>query len=440
MGLIGTSHDTMLRAGDPLSLGEIVENGLCIGCGLCRSIAGPGEIDMVMTPEGRERPVAGRALDRPTLAKINAVCPGTRIAGPPPAQMSDAALTDTILGPVERLVLGSAGDPMVRFVGSGGGTLTALGQFLLSSGRVKFVLHVAASRSMPMRTERRMSFDAASVLEGAGSRYGPAATLVDFDEILDRGEPFALIAKPCDITAVRNLARIDRRVDEHMRYALTFVCGGASDLTKSEQVLQRFGLSEDELALFRYRGHGNPGPNRIETRDGRAFEVSYRQLWEDEDKWMIQPRCKICPDAIGQVADIAVSDSWLNGGPAVEDEPLNGIIVRTKRGLELFDAAVGAGVLEIKRESEIAEIGELQSHQVRKRRAVWARLKGMEIAGKPVPFVTDLDLRNCALQNSPRENLAEGRGARERARRGRLGAPPAVSRSARGTVLGEGHP
>ncbi|CDX25806.1 Coenzyme F420 hydrogenase/dehydrogenase beta subunit domain protein [Mesorhizobium plurifarium] len=436
MGLIETSQgrDMAPLATDPLTLGEIVENGLCIGCGLCRSIAGAGRVDMVMTPEGRERPVVRRALDKSTLAKINAVCPGTRIAGPPPAQMNDAALTDTVWGPVERLVLGSAADPTVRFIGSGGGTLTALGQFLLSSGRVKFVLHAAASRSMPMRTERKLSFDAASVLEGAGSRYGPAATLVDFNDILDRGEPFALIAKPCDVTAVRNLARLDRRVDEHMRYALAFVCGGASDLTKSEQVLQRFGLREDELSLFRYRGHGNPGPNRIETKDGRAFEISYRQLWEDEDKWMIQPRCKICPDAIGQVADIAVSDSWLNGGPAVEDEALNGIIVRTKRGLELFDAAVEAGVLQIKRESGVAEVGELQSHQVRKRRAVWARLTGMAIAGKPVPLVTDLALHDCALQNSLAENLVEGRGARDRARRGRLGEPPAVPRA---TILGD---
>ncbi|TIW78717.1 MAG: coenzyme F420 hydrogenase, partial [Mesorhizobium sp.] len=350
MGLIETSCSQAPLAADPLTLSEIVENGLCIGCGLCRSMAGR-DVEMVMTPEGRERPVVLRELDKPTLAKINAVCPGTRIAGPPPAQISEAALADTVWGPVERLVLGRAADPMVRFVGSGGGTLTALGQFLL----------------------------------------------------LDRGEPFALIAKPCDITAVRNLARLDPRVDEHMRYALAFVCGGASDLTKSEQVLQRFGLREDELSLFRYRGHGNPGLNRIETKDGRAFKISYRQLWEDEDKWMIQPRCKICPDAIGQVSDIAVSDAWLNGGPAVEDEPLNGIIVRTKRGLELFDAAVEAGALEIKRESNIAEISELQSHQVRKRRAVWARLKGMAIAGKPVPFVSDLALRDCAAQNSPAE-------------------------------------
>ncbi len=43
------------------------------------------------------------------------------------------------------------------------------------------------------------------------------------------------------------------------------------------------------------------------------------------------------------------------------------------------------------------------------------------MAGKPVPGVIDLALKDCALQNSLADNLAEGRGARDRARRGRLG-------------------
>jgi len=382
-----------------------------------------------MTPEGRERPIVRQALSASTLARINAVCPGTRIGGADPAEQSDAAVRDTTWGVAERLSIGHARDPIVRFIGSTGGVLTALGQFLLHSRRVSFILHVGPAASAPMRSVRRLSFDAAGVLGGAGSRYGPAAALVDFSEILDRREPFALIAKPCDITAARNMARVDPRVDRYMRYALTLVCGGASDLTKSEQVLQRCNIHERELALFRYRGHGNPGPTRLETKDGRTFELSYQQLWEDESKWMIQPRCNICPDAIGQGADLAVSDVWPGGSPAGEDEGFNGIIVRTKRGLELYDAAVAAGVLTINRPITFRDLDRFQPHQVRKRRAVWARLKGMEIAGKPVPEVTDLGIGECARQNSQAENLAECRGARDRAKHGRQGEPRPLPRS-----------
>ena len=412
----------------PLTLEEIVGNGLCIGCGLCRSIAGRNQIDLVMTPQGRERPLVRRPLERADLERINAVCPGTRIGGTDTAACN-TAMHDTVWGAAERLSIGYARDPLVRFRGSTGGVLTALGQFLLSSSRVNFVLHVGASRSAPMRSERRLSFDAAAVLDGAGSRYGPVAVLTDFCEILERAEPFALIAKPCDVTAVRNLGRIDARVDRYMRYALTLVCGGASDLRKSAEVLQHFRIHESELALFRYRGHGNPGLTRIETKDGRAFELTYQQLWEDESKWMIQPRCRICPDAIGLEADIAASDVWPGGSPTGEDAGFNGIVVRTARGLELYEAAVAAGALTIDHSATYADFDRFQPHQVRKRRAVWARLKALQVTGKPVPQVTNLGLEDCARQNTLRQNLAEYRGARDRASASSLTEPPATAAS-----------
>jgi coenzyme F420 hydrogenase subunit beta len=412
-----------------LSLNEIVEGGLCIGCGLCRAMTEAGKIHMVLTPEGRERPVAHDGLDAAALERINAICPGTRVEGARPGTQSAQAMYDVVWGYAERLAMGHAGDPEVRYRASTGGVLTALGQFLLTSGRVKFVLHVAASATEPLRTERRLSFDAASVLAGAGSRYGPAAALVDFSALLDRGEPFALIAKPCDIAAVRNLARIDARVNQLLRYALTFVCGGASDLTKSEEVVAELGIGHDELSLFRYRGNGCPGPTRVETRDGRAFELSYPQMWEDESTWRIQPRCKICPDAIGESADLAASDVWPGGGPSGEDSGFNGIIVRSKRGLELYRAALAAGAIVAEpRDISFRDFDEWQPHQTRKKRAVWARLAGMRAAGRAVPETHELRLAECARLNGFKENMAEARGARRRAKQGRLGEPPAAGR------------
>jgi coenzyme F420 hydrogenase subunit beta len=389
-----------------------------------------------LTPEGRERPVARQPLDEATVLRINAICPGTRVAGAAGAgagagvgEAISHAMHDLVWGPAERLAIGYAADSAVRHRASTGGVLTALGQFLLASGRVKFILHVAASATAPMRTDRRLSFDAASVLDGAGSRYGPAAPLIDFTALLDRGEPFALIAKPCDIAAVRNLAQIDARVDRLLRYALTFVCGGASDLTKSEEVANDLGLRADEVAVFRYRGNGCPGPTRMETRDGRVFELTYQQMWEDEATWRIQPRCKICPDATGESADIAASDVWPGGGPAGEDAGFNGIIVRSARGLELYEAALAAGAVEIEpRAVGFRDFDGFQPHQVHRKRAVWARMAGMRGAGLAVPETLNLRLAECARLNTVSENLDEARGARRRAREGRLGEPPAVSR------------
>ena len=38
------------------NLSDIVDNGLCIGCGLCQSIAGKDKIEVSMTSKGRLEP------------------------------------------------------------------------------------------------------------------------------------------------------------------------------------------------------------------------------------------------------------------------------------------------------------------------------------------------------------------------------------------------
>jgi len=91
--------------------------------------------------------------------------------------------------------------------------------------------------------------------------------------------------------------------------------------------------------------------------------------------------------------------------------------------------AVAAGALTIDHSATYADFDRFQPHQVRKRRAVWARLKALQVTGKPVPQVTNLGLEDCARQNTLRENLAEYRGARERAGASSLTEPPATAAS-----------
>ena len=38
------------------NLSDIVDNGLCIGCGLCQSIVGKDTIEILMSPKGRLEP------------------------------------------------------------------------------------------------------------------------------------------------------------------------------------------------------------------------------------------------------------------------------------------------------------------------------------------------------------------------------------------------
>lgn len=402
--------DTSHTHRQPASIAEVVRSGLCIGCGLCEALA-PQRWKMAYTPEGRLRPAEiGPGSD----AEILAACPGA-IARPDDAP---APQRDKIWGKYVHMVEAWAGDAEIRYQAATGGVLTALGVHLLRSGQARFILHCAADPDAPMRSRWCLSETPDQVMARAGSRYGPSDTLAGLEAALARDAPFAIIAKPCDAGALRERAKADPRLHRNLVALLVMVCGGASDLGKSTAVIKDLDVAEKDLTLFRYRGFGNPGPTRIETRDGQAFEIPYNDMWADESGWRIQTRCKICPDALGEAADIAAADIWAGGTPEGEDEGFNGVIARTAAGAKLFQQAVEAGAL-----SEGAEItprlfDDYQPHQVRKKHALAARLRGMTAAGAPVYAhaglrIDELDQADAAEEAGTVTRVRAGRFAEE---------------------------
>jgi coenzyme F420 hydrogenase subunit beta len=409
----------------PYAIETIVEYGLCIGCGLCQSIAGPGRLRVEMTPGGRERPRLLEPLDEATLARIDAVCPGVRVEGFDREPGGDGFGRSAMWGPAAGMATAYAADPEIRFQAATGGVLSALCLHLLESGKVDFILHVAASAERPMQSVRHVSVDRETVMAGSGSRYGPAAVLIDFCQRLDEGRRFAVVGKPCDIAAVRNLARLDPRVEALVPYCLSLMCGGASELTMARNVAGWHGVAEEEVASMRFRGYGNPGPTRIVTKDGRVHDTVYNEIWEDTRNWQLQFRCKICPDAIGELADLVAYDVWPGGAPSGEDEGFNGVLARTPEGLALLREAEAAGVLTVTTPIDYADLDDFQPHQIEKKEAIVGRVAALALARQPTPRFRRLRLLRVALGAGPLTNLRAFIGMLRRIRRGANREPPA---------------
>jgi len=414
----------------------IVEQGLCIGCGICQSVAGPEVVSVTLTETGYRHPLVVGALDHATVDTIYDICPGTHVEGPMAPTAGPEPRVDPVWGPWRRIVRAWAADPAVRFEASTGGALTALGQYLLSTGRVDAVLHTRPSSTDPTGGEPTLSSTEVDGGRAGGSRYGPAAPLLRLDEVLDRGRPFAVIAKPCDISALANLARHDERVDELLRYRLTMVCGGFGTPAFTAGYLRSIGIERDELTDFRYRGRGCPGPTRAETAD-RIEERHYLDFWgEDASQWSLPWRCKICPDGIGECADIAAADTWPGGSPTREagdsDPGTNAVIARTALGLELLEAAARDGALTIDDDIGPEELSSYQPHQVRRKSAVAPRLAGITGTGRIVPEFTGLRLDELAAESTPHERERQRAGTRERIRLGKATEPTPRARPGRG--------
>lgn len=98
-------------------LNRISEQGLCVGCGLCQTIAGPDRVRVEMTPTGYERPVIVGDIDHATVDKIYDVCPGIRVEGLPEGLVDPSTQHDKVWGAYRRVVRAFASDLPIFAIG-----------------------------------------------------------------------------------------------------------------------------------------------------------------------------------------------------------------------------------------------------------------------------------------------------------------------------------
>jgi len=294
---------------------------------------------------------------------------------------------------MRRVATGHALDAVTRFEGSSGGFISALLIHALQIGLVDRVVHVGPDPGAPTRNITAISRSPQEVLMRAGSRYTASSPLAQIDEILAEGGRLAFVGKPCDVSALRQFARTDARVDAHVALMLSFFCGGIPSHDGVGRILKTMGASPEAVTAFRYRGQGWPGTARAIMADGAIHEMTYAVSWGEHLSKEVQFRCKICPDAVGGVADIACADAWYGdeeGYPSFEEEEGRSLVItRTEAGDRLLGGAIATGAVAIE-SLEPDEIVRMQPFQARRKRLVLARSAALPLTLQPAPRMRGL--------------------------------------------------
>ena len=373
-----------------------VERGqTCAGCGLCASLAG-GAVELTTVAPGFTRPLQRATLSAAAEAAIAATCPGLVVDNRP-----DAPHDDPLWGPWRTVATGHATDAALRHHASSGGVLSALLGHALATGVVDYVVATAMDPARPLGNVTVAAADRDAVFAAAGSRYAASSPLADIGARLDAPGRFAFVGKPCDVDALRALARIDARVDAKVPLMLAFFCAGVPSGDGARRILAAIDAPEAAVTAFRYRGDGWPGSATATLADGSTRAMSYHDSWGHILSKEIQFRCKICPDAVGGAADVACADAWYGDAKGypdfTEQDGRSLVIVRTAAGAALYDGALAAGTIAAE-PLDPAAIARMQPSQVRRKRELLARLAATAVAGRPVPRYRGVQLRKAARQ------------------------------------------
>lgn len=396
---------------------RVVERNACIGCGLCTRLDPSLELrlgaDGFLLPErvgnaGTVPAGAARTFER--------TCPGCRVDAVRPPGSRRHSTMGSYFGVWEAW----ATDEAVRHRGSSGGALTALHGWLLGTGRASRIAS-AAGGAEPRRTVPVTITTKEAALAAAGSRYAPVGTLASTD--LSAAE--VVTAKPCEISAFRALRAgngADREAGGDASgdgpLLLSFFCAGTPSQRATEELLDRLGVAGgarvDELW---YRGRGWPGRFTVRSSGGEA-SMSYEESWGAVLGPATHWRCKLCPDGVGESADVVAADLWRiddRGYPAfIEGAGSSALIARTRRGLEVVLAAADAGAISL-RPIPMSRVASVQPLQRNRRISLLGRLLGSRLAGESVPRYRGFRLWALALAH-PRLTVRAARGARRRLR------------------------
>lgn len=356
------------------TINRILRYDLCLGCGLCEALESQN-CQMILDAKGFYKPTFINS-EQVDVALIKSVCPGITIV----AETKNTH--KSIWGDVVDVTNAWAKDSDIRQKSSSGGVTSALAIYLLETKKVDGVLHVGVDDNTYLYNRLYISRTREDILKRNASRYAPAAVFNHIVEILDRhkNEKFAFIGKPCDIAAIRNLLKVRPQYKCQITYFLAIFCAGMPSYNATKDAIAAFGKVKSVTQL-RYRGDGWPGYFTVTYEDGEECKMSYNDSWGKILGKRLGFRCKICPDGIGMLADVASGDSWntKNGYPDFsEGDGKNFCFVRTIHGQRLMDEAKMSGFIETEK-LDVKKIEYMQRYQFNRRHYVGWRIAAVQL-------------------------------------------------------------
>jgi coenzyme F420 hydrogenase subunit beta len=322
---------------------EVVDTGLCTGCTAC-IVACPFHVlgyenynPIQLQEDGVDQCAHGdKGCSLCTLA-----CPRFREwEGEIDQQLFGATRKpEEVIGFYKDIVLAKAANPEVLAHGQDGGVVSSLLIWGLEKGEIDGVCTSKLSDEREWDCEPAVVTDREGVLAAAGSRYTYSPNPLAMLKAAEMGlSNLALVGMGCQASAPGAMAA--RRVNKWAKkvsWTLGLLCSKSFtyDGLMVEIAQKELGLNLDDIVRVNIKGK-----LLFYTKDGQELTYGLKK-----SHVYTRPGCLHCPDFAAEHADISF-------GGLGQGEGWTLTIIRTDKGLDIWNRAVADGVVEWKPGSE----------------------------------------------------------------------------------------
>ncbi|MBD3228035.1 MAG: 4Fe-4S dicluster domain-containing protein [Candidatus Lokiarchaeota archaeon] len=331
------THYNRKRDLSPIDI--IVSNDLCIACGLCHSVC---PVDAILIDE--EYPI----IDKNKCIKCglcNLHCPRTLF----PINLLKAKVDESKIdffesinkdeiGKYRKMLTARSKDSKILEVCQDGGVVTALLKYLFEQDKIDGALVSKKVSPDSWKPKPFIAKNIHEVLDAAGTKYANCKTLSALIEIKNSDcERIAVVGTPCQVQALRKYqlySSVLTEVLDKIQIIIGIFCMESFTYENIKKISEKLGVPINEVEKMNI----DKGKFFIHKR-GSTEPVS---IPIKEVTSLARQGCHYCIDLTNELADISVGSIASSNGWST-------LIVRTNKGIELFNAIKESDYLEIKK-------------------------------------------------------------------------------------------
>lgn len=369
-------------------INEVALSGLCTGCGTCVGICPERVLRVEMTQGGTYVPKIAQS-DCEECFLCEEVCTVNNDNIKELNQFIFHKMPDNrLIGNFISCYGGYSTDSAIRWSATSGGLITSLLVLLLQNELIDGALLTRIDKYNPLQAEPFIARTEKDILSAMGAKYVPVPLNQLLNQVLSEDGTFAVVGLPCHIQAIRRAELNVKDLRDRMVYHFGLTCSHTLTHHGVEYILHNMGVSVDRIVKLEYRGGGWPGGIKVLLRDGQQrFLPNQASLWSEVfgAYFFVPFCCTVCHDHLNEFADISFGDAWL---PDIRKRDKIGTsiaITRTRTGEHLLKAAASNGEIEVFALSCEDVIQSQLWPLLFKKRNIKARLRFLDLFGRPVP-------------------------------------------------------
>lgn len=306
----------------PKVIDTVVNNDLCIGCGLCVYACPSKALKMEWNEYGFLIPTLSGTCD------LNGDCLQVCPFNPFPEkevrtenELGDIYLTTAPshhpqIGKYNAIYAGHSNE--FRLTSSSGGIGTYIFTKLLSNGIVDHVFSVKESTKPGSHYEYAVSSSKEDLLQASKTRYFPVTLSEVMSKIKSLDGRIAIVGVACFIKAIRLAQYKELTLKAKIPFLVGIICGGVKSKSFAEYLASKAGIEKQNMQTpqFRIKDYestaGDYSYGCIDKSINQQKTIKMRTVGDMWGTGLFKANaCDFCDDVTTELADISLGDAWL---------------------------------------------------------------------------------------------------------------------------------